>query len=251
MRAVCASESLKLEIESWKSKQTVSCAFSVLQGEESRGNFFRFWTKTPNIERYEASIAFKCYEKRALPSPEPIAAVFVTESKYGFENFCAWKIWKPKPVIFPDRKRQSLVASDGVNSRQIRVLKESETRLVADRHDCSAESYERFLQQLLFCSRDAKMSLVISPTFQHILRVMNTNIDGKRNIMFAITSIKGIGRRYANLVLKKVSKEPKPKLKSRSSLKAPRKSFIQFFVGRQLEVDKRMWSFLGEILADW
>ena len=49
------------------------------------------------------------------------------------------------------------------------------------------------------------MSLVIPPTFQHILRVMNTNIDGKRNIMFAITSIKGIGRRYANLVLKKVS----------------------------------------------
>jgi len=47
------------------------------------------------------------------------------------------------------------------------------------------------------------MSLVIPPTFQHILRVMNTNIDGKRNIMFAITSIKGIGRRYANLVLKK------------------------------------------------
>merc|ERR1712095_111788 len=49
----------------------------------------------------------------------------------------------------------------------------------------------------------ARMSLVIPPTFQHILRVMNTNIDGKRNIMFAITSIKGIGRRYANLVLKK------------------------------------------------
>ena len=47
------------------------------------------------------------------------------------------------------------------------------------------------------------MSLVISPTFQHILRVMNTNIDGKRNIMFAITAIKGVGRRYANLVLKK------------------------------------------------
>ena len=47
------------------------------------------------------------------------------------------------------------------------------------------------------------MSLVIPPTFQHILRVMNTNIDGKRNIMFAITSIKGIGRRYANLCLKK------------------------------------------------
>jgi small subunit ribosomal protein S18e len=48
------------------------------------------------------------------------------------------------------------------------------------------------------------MSLVIQPTFQHILRVMNTNIDGKRNIMFALTAIKGIGRRYANIVLKKV-----------------------------------------------
>ena len=48
------------------------------------------------------------------------------------------------------------------------------------------------------------MSLIIPGTFQHILRVMNTNIDGKRNIMFAMTAIKGCGRRYANLVLKKV-----------------------------------------------
>ena len=48
------------------------------------------------------------------------------------------------------------------------------------------------------------MSLVIPTNFQHILRVMNTNIDGKRTVMFAMTAIKGIGRRYANLVLKKV-----------------------------------------------
>ena len=34
---------------------------------------------------------------------------------------------------------------------------------------------------------------------------MNTNVDGKRNVMFALTAIKGIGRRYANLVLKKVN----------------------------------------------
>merc|ERR1719497_257162 len=47
------------------------------------------------------------------------------------------------------------------------------------------------------------MSLVIPENFQHILRVLNTNIDGKRNIMFALTSIKGIGRRYSNIVLKK------------------------------------------------
>merc|ERR1711931_144682 len=51
--------------------------------------------------------------------------------------------------------------------------------------------------------RIESMSLVIPENFQHILRVMNTNIDGKRNIMFALTAIKGIGRRYANIVLKK------------------------------------------------
>merc|ERR1739841_4231 len=51
--------------------------------------------------------------------------------------------------------------------------------------------------------KTTNMSLIIPGTFQHILRVMNTNIDGKRNIMFAITAIKGIGRRYANIVLKK------------------------------------------------
>mmetsp|Transcript_12127 Transcript_12127/g.50339 ORF Transcript_12127/g.50339 Transcript_12127/m.50339 type:complete len:151 (+) Transcript_12127:306-758(+) len=39
--------------------------------------------------------------------------------------------------------------------------------------------------------------------FQHILRVMNTNIDGRHKIMFALTAIKGVGRRYSNLVLKK------------------------------------------------
>merc|ERR1712156_161068 len=44
----------------------------------------------------------------------------------------------------------------------------------------------------------------ISPdNFQHILRVMNTNLEGKRNTMFAITAIKGVGRRFANIALKK------------------------------------------------
>lgn len=39
--------------------------------------------------------------------------------------------------------------------------------------------------------------------FQHILRLLNTNVDGKQKIMFAMTSIKGIGRRYANICCKK------------------------------------------------
>ncbi|XP_068940620.1 small ribosomal subunit protein uS13-like isoform X2 [Petaurus breviceps papuanus] len=34
------------------------------------------------------------------------------------------------------------------------------------------------------------MSLVIPEKFQHILRVLNTNIDGRQKIAFAITAIK-------------------------------------------------------------
>ena len=38
-------------------------------------------------------------------------------------------------------------------------------------------------------------SLVIPEKFQHILRVLNTNIDGRRKIAFAITAIKVGGGR--------------------------------------------------------
>merc|ERR1711865_239814 len=51
----------------------------------------------------------------------------------------------------------------------------------------------------------ATMSLVVPEAhvqFQHILRLLNTNVDGKRKIMYALTEIKGVGRRYANLVCK-------------------------------------------------
>uniref|UniRef100_A0A8C6HR30 Small ribosomal subunit protein uS13 n=1 Tax=Mus spicilegus TaxID=10103 RepID=A0A8C6HR30_MUSSI len=47
------------------------------------------------------------------------------------------------------------------------------------------------------------MSLVIPEKFQHILRVLNTNIDGWQKIAFAITAIKGVGRSYAHVVLRK------------------------------------------------
>ncbi|CAB0002760.1 unnamed protein product [Nesidiocoris tenuis] len=46
------------------------------------------------------------------------------------------------------------------------------------------------------------MSLMLPEKFQHILRIVGTNIDGKRKVMFAMTAIKGVGRRYANIVLK-------------------------------------------------
>ncbi|KAK2119986.1 ribosomal 40S subunit protein S18B, partial [Saguinus oedipus] len=47
------------------------------------------------------------------------------------------------------------------------------------------------------------MSLVVPEKFQHISRVLNTNIDGRRKIAFAITAIKGMGRRHAHVVLRK------------------------------------------------
>merc|ERR1712001_52872 len=56
------------------------------------------------------------------------------------------------------------------------------------------------------CLTDQKfrtMSLVSPDKFQHILRVQNTNIDGTRNIQFAMTAIRGIGRRFSNLICKK------------------------------------------------
>lgn len=49
------------------------------------------------------------------------------------------------------------------------------------------------------------MSLVIQEqgSFQHILRLLNTNVDGNIKVVYALTTIKGVGRRYANLVCKK------------------------------------------------
>lgn len=45
--------------------------------------------------------------------------------------------------------------------------------------------------------------MILPEKFQHILRVMNTNIDGNRKITNALTSIKGVGRRFAYVVLRK------------------------------------------------
>jgi len=43
---------------------------------------------------------------------------------------------------------------------------------------------------LIICCHLIRQALVIPEKFQHILRVLNTNIDGKQKIMFALTSIK-------------------------------------------------------------
>eukprot|EP01064_Diplonema_japonicum_P000756 TRINITY_DN104_c0_g1_i1.p1 TRINITY_DN104_c0_g1~~TRINITY_DN104_c0_g1_i1.p1 ORF type:complete len:154 (+),score=43.92 TRINITY_DN104_c0_g1_i1:72-533(+) len=42
------------------------------------------------------------------------------------------------------------------------------------------------------------MTLVMgSEDFQHMLRILNTNCDGKRKVPFAIRGVKGVGRRLA------------------------------------------------------
>mmetsp|Transcript_24192 Transcript_24192/g.43313 ORF Transcript_24192/g.43313 Transcript_24192/m.43313 type:complete len:154 (-) Transcript_24192:606-1067(-) len=46
-------------------------------------------------------------------------------------------------------------------------------------------------------------SLIEGDDFQHILRLLNTNVEGKTKIMYALTAIKGIGRRFSNIVCKK------------------------------------------------
>jgi len=35
------------------------------------------------------------------------------------------------------------------------------------------------------------------------VRLLNTNVEGKQKVMYALTKIKGVGRRYSNLVCKK------------------------------------------------
>merc|ERR1711879_989065 len=49
------------------------------------------------------------------------------------------------------------------------------------------------------------MSLVSGEktNFQYIIRLLSTNVDGKQKVMYALTKIKGVGKRYSNLVCKK------------------------------------------------
>ncbi len=50
---------------------------------------------------------------------------------------------------------------------------------------------------------------IVTKDFNHILRILNTNVDGGSNVMYAITKIFGIGRRFSNLVLKKAEIDTK------------------------------------------
>merc|ERR1719273_2493843 len=52
--------------------------------------------------------------------------------------------------------------------------------------------------------REVGMSIQFqSQNFQHILRMCNTNVDGRQKVMYALTAIRGIGRRISNIICKK------------------------------------------------
>ena len=41
--------------------------------------------------------------------------------------------------------------------------------------------------------------------FQHILRMINTNIDGRLKVAYALTAIKGVGRRFAAMAIRRAN----------------------------------------------
>ena len=56
------------------------------------------------------------------------------------------------------------------------------------------------------------MSLIIEDAdtnFKHIHRILNTNIDGKRTVPFALEKIKGVGRRFGFLICKILRIDPR------------------------------------------
>ena len=44
--------------------------------------------------------------------------------------------------------------------------------------------------------------------FRLILRIFNTNVDGKQKIPYAIRNVRGIGRRFSNLITLKAGLNP-------------------------------------------
>eukprot|EP00494_Astrolonche_serrata_P032156 UN32425 len=45
--------------------------------------------------------------------------------------------------------------------------------------------------------------VVAAEDFSHILRILNTNVDGLLKVTYALTAIKGIGRRFADIICKR------------------------------------------------
>ena len=66
----------------------------------------------------------------------------------------------------------------------------------------TAESFPTFLVlTVLFFVQS--LTIKDGADFQHILRILGTNVDGKQKVMYAMTAVQGVGRRFSNIVMKK------------------------------------------------
>jgi small subunit ribosomal protein S18e len=54
----------------------------------------------------------------------------------------------------------------------------------------------------------SKIQFKTEKDFRFILRIFNTNIDGKQKIPYALRSVRGIGRRFALLITQKAELNP-------------------------------------------
>ncbi|KAK4050499.1 ribosomal 40S subunit protein S18B [Microbotryomycetes sp. JL221] len=155
-------------------------------------------------------------------SPECLGAVFVLSQDHGdwwiigdafLKNVYSAFRFEPPSVGFArlsvsDDQLQSLGPVPQANAPLLNATRFSRDAVVAYG---GRKLSPRLVRYLLIATRSGGMfvsimSLVVPEAhtqFQHILRLLNTNVDGKRKIMFALTEIKGVGRRYANLVCKK------------------------------------------------
>ncbi len=65
-------------------------------------------------------------------------------------------------------------------------------------------------------------------TFKHIVRIADTDLDGNKSVMFALTGIKGVGVRLARCIVNELGMDPKQKLGEMSDEDIARlKKFIE------------------------
>lgn len=60
-----------------------------------------------------------------------------------------------------------------------------------------------------------------------MLRMLNTNLDGRQKVVYALTKIRGIGRRFSNLIVKRAHIN----INSRYVLRFTSESFLRAWVG--------------------
>jgi hypothetical protein len=85
--------------------------------------------------------------------------------------------------------------------RRGRSARTQRARVTQLRPHCSAA--QKLTRRILSLCVVQALSIKDGGDFQHILRILGTNVDGKQKVMYAMTSVKGIGRRFSNIVCKK------------------------------------------------